>query len=223
MSVRVISEVLDKSVHAGSELLMLVVLADYSDDQGNSYPSVASLARKCRTKPRNANYILKALQESSELKVLRNDGPKGTNRYRIMLTQLGTANPLQRSAPLHHSAPTPALECAKPLHHSADEPSLNRQEPSCSKSAPVGFDEFYKDYPRKVGKAAAVKAFKAAKAQAVLKVILGDIQRRITSGEWSTEKIQFIPHPSTYLNGRRWEDEPAAPGGLAKPAWEGAR
>ena len=41
MSVRVIGQVLETSAHAGSERLMLVVLADYSDDDGNSYPSVA--------------------------------------------------------------------------------------------------------------------------------------------------------------------------------------
>jgi hypothetical protein len=136
MSVRCITAVLDNSQHASTELLMLVVLADYSDDDGNSYPSVASLARKCRLKPRRANYILTALQASGELRVLKNEGPKGTNRYRIMLSQLGASKPLhssaplQRSAPLHSSAPTPALQCAKPLHSSADEPSLNRQEPS---------------------------------------------------------------------------------------------
>lgn len=135
MSVRVISQVFDRSIHSGTDLLMLVVLADYSDDEGNSYPAVASLARKCRMKPRNANYILKALQESGELRVLKNEGPRGTNRYRIMLAQLGTSKPLQRvaplqsTAPLQHGALTPATHCAKPLQPIADEPSLNRQEP----------------------------------------------------------------------------------------------
>lgn len=153
MSVRCITAVFDHSRHAGTELLMLVVLADYSDDEGNSYPSVAALARKCRMKPRNANYILGALQASGELRVLNNGGPKGTNRYRINLAQL-RGDPLQRlaplqavaplhsDAPLQGSAPTPAMECAKPLHSSADEPSLNRQEPSVKarKRATVAFD-----------------------------------------------------------------------------------
>lgn len=134
MSVRSITKVLDLSQHAGTELLTLVVLADYSDDDGNSYPSVASMARKCRMKPRNMNYILHALQASGELKVLKNEGPRGTNRYRIMFANM-VGNPLQRiaplqsSAPLQCSAPTPAMQCAKPLHPIADEPSLNRQEP----------------------------------------------------------------------------------------------
>lgn len=135
MSVRCITTVLDHSQHAGTELLMLVVLADYSDDDGNSYPSVAALARKCRMGPRNANYILNALQGSGELRVMKNDGPRGTNRYRIMLAHLARqplhrSAPLQAGSPLKQSSPTPAMECAKPLQPIADEPSLNRQEPS---------------------------------------------------------------------------------------------
>ena len=116
MSVRCIGQVLESSRHAGTELLMLVVLADYSDDEGNSYLAVASLARKCRMSSRNANYILTALQAGGELRVLKNEGPKGTNRYRIMLALLG-AKPLKPTSPL------------KPA---SGEPSLNRQEPSCT-------------------------------------------------------------------------------------------
>ena len=114
---------------------MLVVLADYSDDAGNSYPGVASLARKCRMSSRNANYILKALQASGELRVLKNEGPKGTNRYRIMLAQLGMS-PLKLASPhearftLKPTSATPEAGFPKPLKPTSDEPSLNRHEPS---------------------------------------------------------------------------------------------
>ncbi len=136
MSVRVISAVFAASQHSGTDLVMLLALADVSDDDDRSYPAVATLARKCRIQPRNANYVIKALQASGELRVLQNEGPRGTNLYRIMLAQLGIAKPLQGTAalqcfaPLQCSAPPPATQCAKPLQHSADEPSLNRQEPS---------------------------------------------------------------------------------------------
>jgi hypothetical protein len=193
---------------------MLMVLADYADDQGSAYPSVATLARKCRMQPRNANYILKALQDSGELVVLKNQGPRGTNRYRIMLAQLGVSRSLQAIAPLQSTAPlqpiasTPALHCAKPLHPIADEPSSKRQEPSPATSALGVFDQFYQAYPRKVGKKKAAKSFTKEKAGMVLPAILADINGRLSTGEWSTgDKMQFIPYPSTYLNDRRWEDQ----------------
>jgi hypothetical protein len=157
LSVRCIDLVLNRSQHAGTELLMLVVLADYSDDDGNSYPSVASLARKCRMTHRNANYILGALQASGELRVMKNEGPKGTNRYRIMLSSLGASEPLKavsslkRTAPLKTASPpeapftlkptssTPEAGFPKPLKPASDEPSLNRQEPSHkATSSPAG-------------------------------------------------------------------------------------
>jgi hypothetical protein len=136
MSIQCMTEVWKKSVHSGTNLLMMIALADHSDDDGNSYPAVASLARKCRMQPRNANYILRALANSGELRILVNEGPRGTNRYRIMLSALGKSKPLQpvaplqRGAPLQPIAPTPAMDCAKPLQPIADETSLNRQEPS---------------------------------------------------------------------------------------------
>ena len=164
MSVRCIDQVLNRSQHAGTELLMLIVLADYSDDDGNSYPAVASLARKCRMSSRNANYILSTLQAGGELRVLKNEGPKGTNRYRIMLNALGTPKPLKPTAPLKPVSPlksasppeeaftlkptsaTPEAGFPKPLKPTSDEPSLNRHEPSKRKRAvrahtslPAGF------------------------------------------------------------------------------------
>ena len=140
MSVRCITRVLDSSRHAGTELLMLVVLADYSDDDGNSYPAVASLARKCRMTSRNAIYILNRLQASSELRVLKNEGPKGTNRYRIMLALLGEqplkpTSPLKAASPLKPTSAPPEAGFRLPLKPASPEPSLNRHEPSKRKRA----------------------------------------------------------------------------------------
>jgi hypothetical protein len=145
MSVRTMARVWDLSQHAGTELLMLLAIADFADDDGNAYPAVSTLAEKCRMKTRNANYILSDLQKSGELDVLVNEGPKGTNRYKINVGSYGkglqrlaggglqSGAGVQSSAGLHSSAPTPAMECSKPLHPIADEPSLNHQEPPVSK------------------------------------------------------------------------------------------
>ena len=74
---------------------------------------------------------------------------------------------------------------------------------------PAGFDDFWSIYPRKVSKQAAIKAWKAAKIKAELvDTIIEDVKRRCNT-EWKDAEIQFIPHPTTYLNQRRWEDETA--------------
>ena len=234
MSVRAITLVLDKSQHAGTNLLMLVVLADYSDDDGNSYPAVASLARKCRMTPRNAQYILQELQASGELRVLKNEGPKGCNRYRINLASLGTVTPMKPIAPLKAASgvkPTsPGGEAgfAKGVKATSPEPSLNRQRTVSSKSSPSAgtselFEKFYAAYPRKVGRPSAEKAFAKCKPTPEMLVqMLAAIAAQTKALDWTRERLQYVPHPATWLNDQRWKDE-AQPGTAAKsdrhPQW----
>jgi DNA-binding transcriptional regulator YhcF (GntR family) len=66
-----------------------------------------------------------------------------------------------------------------------------------------GFDEFWKAYPRKVGKKKALDIWKAKKLAPYLKNMLDDLQQR---PHW-TKDNPFVPHPTAYLNGYRWEDE----------------
>ena len=139
MSVRTMARVWAHSAHSGTHLLMLLAIADSSDDEGNAYPAVPTLAAKCRVKPRNANVILAALRGSGEQQVRQNEGPRGTNRYRIVLTDQGMQRhagvglqeraPLQECALLQRLARTSAKACSKPLQGNADEPSLPWRPP----------------------------------------------------------------------------------------------
>jgi hypothetical protein len=128
MSVRTMARVWDASTHSGTELLMLLAIADFADDEGNAYPAVGTLASKCRMSPRNANFILTALRTSGELEVRANEGPKGTNRYKVV-TGMKAASPLKSASPLKPASPTPEAGFLKPLKPTSDEPSMNHQEP----------------------------------------------------------------------------------------------
>ena len=74
------------------------------------------------------------------------------------------------------------------------------------------FSVFWKAYPRKEAKVVAERAFKKAHISD-LAPVLADIERRKKTDEWKKDKGKFIPHPATYLNQRRWEDE--VPGSLS--------
>lgn len=125
MSVRKMADVWEHSSHSGSKLLMLLAIADFADDDGRAYPSVATLAAKCRMKLRNANVILAALRESGELQVRFGSGPRGANSYRIVPMQRNASQ--QWNAPLHGSTAPPARECSKPLQGNASNTSVNHQ------------------------------------------------------------------------------------------------
>lgn len=116
-----------ESTHSGTDLLMMLAIADFADDDGNAYPSVGTLALKCRTTSRHVNRILAALRASGELEIRLNEGPKGTNRYRISLKGMTPASPLTNRSPLTPTSSTPDVHVPKPLTPTSDEPSLNHQ------------------------------------------------------------------------------------------------
>jgi hypothetical protein len=69
------------------------------------------------------------------------------------------------------------------------------------------FGEFYDAYPRHVGREAAFKAWKRLDpADDLVAEILADLEKRQAT-IWRDSDPTFIPHPATYLNGRRWTDE----------------
>ena len=70
------------------------------------------------------------------------------------------------------------------------------------------FAEFWRAYPRKVGKAAAERAF--LKAGVPVETLIAAIARHQRTPQWTKDGGQFIPHPASWLNGKRWEDEIAA-------------
>lgn len=130
MSVTTMARVWATSSHSGTELLMLLAIADFSDDDGRAYPAVATLAKKCRMTDRNARMILANLRDSEELIVRFGEGPKGANQYLIADPLKGTSSPLKNSSALKPTSSTPEAGFRNPLKPASVKPSVNHQEPS---------------------------------------------------------------------------------------------
>lgn len=83
-----------------------------------------------------------------------------------------------------------------------------------------GFPSFWQAYPRKVAKAAALKAWGKLRPDAALQAaILHGLAGATRSEQWQRDGGAYVPHPATWLNGRRWEDElTAAPAAAAGDA-----
>lgn len=85
--------------------------------------------------------------------------------------------------------------------------------PSASKSADDGFSNFWKLYPKKVAKPKALKAWKKLQPTSALQdAMIMALRSQMSSAEWQKDGGQFIPHPATWLNAHRWEDEHNAHG-----------
>jgi hypothetical protein len=70
------------------------------------------------------------------------------------------------------------------------------------------FLKFWKAYPKKTAKEPAWKAFKKLKMN---DEFLAMLIKAINHQGLLSRDIQFVPHASTWLNAKRWEDEITAP------------
>jgi hypothetical protein len=105
----------------------------------------------------------------------------------------------------------PQLEVNKEQRTENKEQRIKNEEDSCIISSLVlsSFDEFWKLYPKKVGKGAAEKIWNkiSAPTESLVKIKMA-LEWQKKSEQWNKDSGQFIPLPATYLNQRRWEDEP---------------
>ena len=69
------------------------------------------------------------------------------------------------------------------------------------------FDMFWSAYPKKVSKGQAEKTFaKISPDDAMLAEIIAAIDRARRTPQWVKNGGEFIPHASTWLNAKGWED-----------------
>lgn len=107
----------------------------------------------------------------------------------------------------------------------AEKAKRSRKPKAAPDWKPERFEGFWRLYPVKKSKQAAIRAWDSLRPDDKLIAVMGRaLQRQMSSPEWRRkireEAGQGIPYPATWLNGRRWEDEdkPSLPGPAALPA-----
>jgi len=70
---------------------------------------------------------------------------------------------------------------------------------------PLAFENFWGEYPRRVGKKAAFKAWTSAVSDVEPEVLINAVRKQLEAGQF--QDLKYTPHPSTWINGERWEDE----------------
>ena len=159
------------------------------------------------------------------------------NRIKAVIEKLAEARSSRFAKDFHDKYVTvyhlPPMDFAKPLRTHSEAPSepLRSQDqeqeqeqkqeqkktdagtPPPAAGGVTGFEEFYEAYPRKQGKEAALKVWRKLKPNAVLlETIRAALAVQKASADWRRENGRFIPHPATWLNGRRWTDQPTSNG-----------
>jgi hypothetical protein len=206
MSIAVMTEVWNRSQHSGSELLMLLAIADFSDDNGKAYPSVNTLSRKCRMSRRNVQYIINNLKGSGELSVGIKKGPppKFPNLYRVNINALK----VQPIAQVKPSAHVQTSERTSAIQRTSDAQPIAHKPSVIIKNHQKGFSEFWNAYPnckRKGSKNKCQSVWKKQNFESVAEQIIAHVTSMANSNEWMKDSGQYIPAPLTYLNQQRWD------------------
>jgi hypothetical protein len=142
MSIKIMTYVWKCSPVKGTELLMLLALADNANDDGVCYPSIGYLAHKARINERNAQKTIKSLAKKKLIKVERNAGKSTihgyTNRYIVFYSDgVSPETPVSVETPLEVSPETPdgvSPETPKPSIEPSVKPSTRARAKSKTQS-----------------------------------------------------------------------------------------
>lgn len=204
------------------------VLLDLMYDRGSPIPDDAQeLGRVCGCSTRRFKQVRDKL--ASVGKITLKDGLISNNRFEKQvkkeenehekLSENAAKSHLKRAENLSAFNKNNDLEEKGQEHNQKPDTRSQKERDS---SLPLGdtlesdFGEWYGLYPHKVGRGAALKAYRTARKK-IGRAELIEAVRRYAAGvaRAGTEK-RFIPHPATWLNGERWADE-AMPVGAAAP------
>jgi len=84
MSIKVMTHVWDNSKAKGSELLLLLAIADHAADDGYCWPTIETLAHKIRMTKRSVMRLVQALEKRGDLHVVRSNR---NNRYVVIMNK----------------------------------------------------------------------------------------------------------------------------------------
>lgn len=204
------------------EKMVLLVIADHANDEGTeAWPSQATIASKASVSIRTVQRAVNALVAAKYLTVAKHAGGSATcredrrpHRYTMNIKTLKEAagnGKKQRG----DSATTREIRGDSEGDNGATftpdtgrllRPKNHPNKPS--KETPGDFDWFWKEYPLKVGKQAARKAFEKALLTATFEEILQGAKNYRSD---PNRHPSYTAHASTWLNAGRWADEPLPP------------
>lgn len=211
----IIPAALDEAGLTATEFRVLAHLYRRAGAKGYSNTSAAGIAKTCDLSRRTVISVLAKLENRGA--IARKHG-RGLIPTQFIQPLSAWTKPYAKSAPVQNlhqckSGPsTRANTVPQPVQdlHPKEIIERNSLEGNAGTMSageyPSAFIAFWEAYPKRVGKAAALKAWSKIDNRnddAILAAIAWQVQQP----DWLKEAGRFIPHPATWLYGRRWEDE----------------
>jgi hypothetical protein len=181
------------------------ILARYADSETlQAFPSRETLAKRARCHWRS---IDRAIDELVKLGAVTKTHRKNGDAYQSNIYTLRRVLPM-----MSRGVDTDVQGVVTPVSRGVDtDVHLTRTTELEPKNVELlndisrKFDQFWAVYPRKKGKGQARTAFEKALTKTDIDTILAGVEAYKEHEDMYDP--QFIAHPSTWLNGERWEDE----------------
>jgi hypothetical protein len=188
---------------------VLVVLANRADEKTfQCFPSLSSI---CRDTSLGRSTVIRALNELEKQNLIQRVRRGYQSTTYVLLTGGLTVNLVpERDQSQSETGVVPERDGVVPQRDSVvPERDRNHQEPTGTiNTNTTRFAEFWHAYPKKVAKAGALRVWNRLKPDDALhQTILQAVRIASGSEEWRKDGGRYIPHPTTWLNQRRWEDE----------------
>ena len=177
--------------------LVLLMLANYADEDYASYPSMATLADLCSCDERTVKRALRSLEDDGLIRTeprYGKDGKQTSNRYII-----------QRRGDIFAGEGVTNV-----TPNTVRDIQLPNTQGGFRNAYPSAFEEWWNAYPRNDGsKRKAFEAWKRATDREIGEQDLFLKTCRFKQTQHGKDK-RYIPHATTWLNQRRWETVEAA-------------
>lgn len=193
------------------EIAVYVALTWRADRNGECWIRHKRIAEEAGMSTATSRRTLDSLREKGLVTWMPKydaDGAVACNTYRIHVW-----TPSSAGAGVGSVGTTPMISVSSPpdlCERQNETPGTRPQEdPSSTAVDVIGeeFEGFWSHYPRRVGKKAALAAYRRARKDTDPALIAAGLCSQLADLE--ARDLDKVPHPTTWLNQRRWEDDPA--------------
>ncbi len=191
-------------------------LASHTDGYLADHVTRNAVAKATGISGERVSKSLERLAKASiiEIRDVAVDQAKGGHRWVITFDWEAWETPVAARPPWSLDDHPPVATRPGPGRHATSTKGAQEEEQEEPRrtappaESPSGFDAFWSEYPRKIDKAAARRAWKTATKQSTEGDILGGLVRWKLAWVAAGTAPEYIPHPTTWLNRHRWESTP---------------
>lgn len=187
----------------------VLVEIDSLDNEKGCFASNKYLAEFCHCSEWTVSNSIKKLTELNYIEKVTFNG-----RQRKLQSRLGKITEQTWEIPKADLGKSHNINIDNNIDNNIDDNTpYNPPKGDCEKKAKKyydkeNFDKFWKNYPKKKDKAKTEKWFeKNNPNEELMKIILESLDKFKRTKDWQKDNGQYIPLPTTWLNGKRWEDE----------------